>query len=64
MSSHEEAVAAMEALDEKVTWEGMTDPLVVKWAMQDRQKRARNDQQPYGRGGACHSTQKICHRTT
>jgi len=41
MGTHEEAVAAIDALDNKFTWEGMESPMVVKWMDAALQRRRR-----------------------
>jgi hypothetical protein len=42
MGSHEEAAAALAALDTKYTWEGMASPMIVKWMDAALQKRRRD----------------------
>jgi hypothetical protein len=42
MGSHEEAAAALAALDTKYTWEGMASPILVKWMDTALQKRRRD----------------------
>jgi hypothetical protein len=41
MATHEEAAAALEALDSKFSWEGMASPMIVKWMDAGLQKRRR-----------------------
>ncbi|KAJ9515120.1 hypothetical protein QJQ45_028921 [Haematococcus lacustris] len=41
MGTHEEALAAIEALDSKYCWEGMEGPMVVKWMDTALQRRRR-----------------------
>jgi hypothetical protein len=41
MGTHEEAIAAIDALDSKYTWEGMESPMVVKWMDAALQRRRR-----------------------
>lgn len=41
MGSHEEAVAAIDALDSKHMWEGMESAMVVKWMDTALQRRRR-----------------------
>lgn len=41
MGSHEEAVAAIQGLDSKYTWEGMDSTMVVKWMDVAMQRRRR-----------------------
>lgn len=41
MGSHEEAVAAIQGLDNKYTWEGMDSTMVVKWMDVAMQRRRR-----------------------
>lgn len=43
MGSHEEAAAAIEALDNKHVWPGMDSPMVVKWMDAQLQKRRREE---------------------
>lgn len=43
MGSNEEASAAIEALDQRFTWEGMDAPMVVKWMDAALQKRRREE---------------------
>jgi len=43
MGTNDEAVAAIEALDQKFTWEGMDAPMVVKWMDAALQKRRREE---------------------
>ncbi|KIZ04483.1 CUG-BP- and ETR-3-like factor 4 [Monoraphidium neglectum] len=43
MGSNEEAVAAIEALDSRHTWEGMDAPMVVKWMDVALQRRRREE---------------------
>ncbi len=41
MGSHEEAVASIDALDNKFVWEGMESPMVAKWMDAALQRRRR-----------------------
>ena len=41
MGSHDEAQAAIDALDNKYVWEGMEAPMVVKWMDAALQRRRR-----------------------
>jgi hypothetical protein len=41
MSTHEEAVEAIQALDNQHVWEGMDVPMVVKWMDAALQRRRR-----------------------
>jgi RNA recognition motif-containing protein len=43
MNSNDEAIAAINALDSKYTWEGMDSPMVVKWMDVALQKRRREE---------------------
>lgn len=43
MGSNDEAAAAIDALDNKHTWEGMEAPMVVKWMDAALQKRRREE---------------------
>jgi CUG-BP- and ETR3-like factor len=43
MSSHEEAVLAIDSLDSKYLWEGMNSTMVVKWMDQELQKKRREE---------------------
>lgn len=46
METHEEAVQALEQLDNVHTFEGMDVAMVLKWVDQDLQKRRRMEREP------------------
>ena len=53
MTTHEEAAAAMAALDNKHKWEGMESPMVVRWMDRELQKRRRETRQGRAPGIPC-----------
>jgi CUG-BP- and ETR3-like factor len=52
MGTNEEAVAAIETLDQQYVWEGMDAPMVVKWMDGALQKRRREEHLAAMREGA------------
>jgi len=60
MGSNDEAAAAIDALDNRHTWEGMEAPMVVKWMDAALQKRRREEHLAAMRQGLVPSMGKWC----
>jgi hypothetical protein len=65
MSSQEEATAAIDSLDDRYTWPGMTAPMVVKWMDSDlqRQRRWAGLATPGAGGAAARAAAQLRHIT-